>query len=67
MPDEIYVRYIGKGIYLSGVPTRDMIYERWERIPQALRDKAIQMGLYEIVEKKSKAHKYDTVVDESEE
>lgn len=55
MSDEIYVKYKGKGEFITGVPTKDMTKERWERIPDGLRALAIREGLFELIEKKSKA------------
>lgn len=55
MPDDIVVKYVGGGEFISGVPTRDMGKERWERIPEHLRELAMKEKLFELVEKKSKA------------
>lgn len=62
MPDAIYVKYKGEGEFISGVPAIDMTKERWERIPEGKRELALRDGLFELVEKKSKAKKEEEKV-----
>lgn len=44
------VRFVGGGDeFIPGVPTRDLAPDRWERLPEATRQKCLATGLYEIV------------------
>lgn len=49
MTDKIVARYKGEttGAYIIGVPARDLTERDWARLPDALKDKAINTGLYE--------------------
>ena len=40
-----YATYIGNGIYLIGVPARDMSREEWESLSEEMRDRLLRMGL----------------------
>jgi hypothetical protein len=43
------VRYLGEGrSYILGVPARDLAWEEWLRLPEDVREKCTQTGLYEL-------------------
>ena len=49
----IYVKFIGHNVFLQGVPERDMTREEWEAIDADTREKAVQLGLYKINDRKA--------------
>ena len=43
------VKYLGKGErYMIGIPARGLTLEEWEKIPEDLRRRAVDAGLYEV-------------------
>lgn len=43
-------RYIGRyGAYLEGVPARDLTADEWDAVPEALRERALQLKLYALM------------------
>lgn len=44
-----------EGHFISGIPRRNLSPEEWEALPEALREKALDSGLYKIQTTGSKA------------
>ena len=38
------------GLFIAGIPARDMTLGEWQEVSAELREKALQIGLYEVME-----------------
>ena len=43
-----YAKYIGKGRFFSGVPTRDLSKDEWEILPEETRSALLAQQVFEI-------------------
>lgn len=40
--------FTGNGMYMPGVPARDLSLKEWKSIPAAQREHLLKLGLYEV-------------------
>jgi hypothetical protein len=54
-------RYVGRGAFISGVPTRDLTMDEWYELPPATREFALNTGLYLVVPPKRAAKREEEI------